>query len=289
MPEIVPRLIAEFAITPEEAEALLPSGRQSTLLNRAHWARTFMGKAGLIASPKRGVYEITAEGRKLLSENPSRIDMNLLWDRYPAYREWREKSAGDADVSTEVVSERLDTGLTVPAVTPDDLIARAFAEINAALTEEVLGLLHSVTPQRFEQVVIDLLGAMGYGGGRADMAERLGRSGDGGIDGVIKEDRLGLDMVYIQAKRYAPENKVGRPAVQGFVGSLTGEGATKGVFVTTSDFSREARDYAARVPQKIVLLNGTDLARLMIEQEIGVRARATFVRRSIDEDYFGEG
>ena len=146
----------------------------------------------------------------------------------------------------------------------------------------------TVSPKQFEQLIVDLLLAMGYGGGDRTMGERIGRSGDGGIDGVINEDALGLDAVYIQAKRNSPDNRIGRPTLQAFVGSLTGEGATKGVFVTTSDFSREARDYLNRVQHRIVLINGERLARLMIQHEVGVRARKTYVLRSVDEDYFTE-
>lgn len=172
--------------------------------------------------------------------------------------------------------------------TPEATLQSAISEIDDALVTEILSAIQGMNPTKFEQLIVDLLVKMDYGGGDRTMGSRIGKSGDGGIDGVVNEDALGLDAVYIQAKRYAPENKVGRPALQAFVGSLTGEGATKGVFVTTSDFSREAREYVDRVQHRIVLINGDRLARLMINYEVGVRARQTYVLRSIDEDYFAE-
>jgi restriction system protein len=156
------------------------------------------------------------------------------------------------------------------------------------LSREVIEAVLSLSPARFEQLVVDLLLAMGYGGGDLERGLQTSLSGDGGIDGIINEDELGLDAVYVQAKRYAVDNKVGRPALNAFVGSLTGEGATKGVFVTTSDFSRDAMEYVARVQQRIVLINGDRLARLMIKHEVGVRPRKTYVLRSVDEDYFSD-
>jgi len=173
--------------------------------------------------------------------------------------------------------------------TPDEIINAAHAEIESALTADLLTAIQTMTPKQFEQLIVDLLIAMGYGGGDRTMGERIGKSGDGGIDGLIHEDKLGLDAVYIQAKRYAPGSNVGRPALQAFVGSLTGEGANKGVFVTPSDFSKDARDYLNKVQHRIVLINGETLARLMIRHEVGVRARRTYVVRSVDEDYFTEG
>jgi restriction system protein len=182
-----------------------------------------------------------------------------------------------------VVDEVFYDGLT-----PDDAITQAYQSIDAALRENLLAEVLDLSPTRFEQLIVDLLLAMGYGGGDREMGRALGKSGDGGIDGVINEDKLGLDAVYIQAKRYAPENTVGRPAIQSFIGSLTGEGATKGVFVTTSSYSKEARAYVDRIAQRVVLIDGDRLARLMISHDVGVRIRHTYHIRSIDEDYFTE-
>jgi restriction system protein len=279
---MLPVLRAEFAITDAEAEELIPSGRLTTLQSRAHWARTYLAKAGLLTSPKRNRHVITDAGRQLLASGVTRIDMKTL-EQFPAYRAWREQEGQPASDLTVAVSQDVPSAKVLP---PDERIEREFVIIEAALADELLSAVHGMTPKQFEQLIVDLLLAMGYGGGDRSMGERIGRSGDGGIDGIIDEDALGLDAVYVQAKRYAPDSKVGRPALQAFVGSLTGEGANKGVFVTTSDFSREARDYLTRVQHRIVLINGERLARLMIQHEVGVRARRTFTLRTVDEDYF---
>ncbi|WP_347266929.1 restriction endonuclease [Paracoccus sp. (in: a-proteobacteria)] len=173
--------------------------------------------------------------------------------------------------------------------TPSDLIDFAYRQLDVALAEDLLDQVLTLSPTRFERLIVDLLVAMGYGDGRAEMGQALGRSGDGGIDGVVNEDKLGLDAVYIQAKRYAPENVVGRPALQAFIGSMTGESASKGVFVTTSAFSREARDYVRRVQQRVVLIDGARLARLMIDHGVGVRIDKSYVLRSIDANFFDMG
>jgi restriction system protein len=282
--DVLPALRTEFAITDEEAEQLIPSGRLTTLQSRAHWARTYLAKAGLLVSPRRNQHEITESGRKLLASGVSRIDMKTL-EQFPAYVAWREKEGAPAakGEALEVVVDQ-----TAQVRTPDERIRHDFNLVEAALSEDLLSAVQSMTPKQFEQLIVDLLLKMGYGGGDQSMGERIGKSGDGGIDGIINEDALGLDAVYVQAKRYAPDSKVGRPALQAFVGSLTGEGANKGVFVTTSDFSREAKDYLNKVQHRIVLINGERLARLMIQHEVGVRARQTYVLRSVDEDYFSD-
>ncbi len=278
--DCLPSLKTEFGISDEEARQLIPSGRITVLQSRAHWARTYLAKAGLLQSPKRNLHVVTDRGRQLLATNPQRIDNKLL-DQFAGFNEWR--AAG----STGPLPVAEPASTVDDSQTPEEAIASAHAILNAALRDELLGLLAEITPQQFERLILDLLAAMGYGGG--DLANGLmtKATGDGGIDGIINEDALGLDAVYIQAKRYAPDNKVSRPDIQRFVGSLTGEGATKGVFVTTSDFSREARDYLIRVQHRIVLINGQMLARLMVEHGVGVRARSSYVIKGIDEDYFG--
>ena len=282
--EVLPVLRAEFSITDEEAEELLPSGRITRLQSRAHWARTYLSKAGLLTSPSRNRHVITAAGRDLLASGVTRIDMKAL-EQFPAYVLWKDKeaTAETSPAQTTMLAEE-----TAAVQTPEERIERDFAHIEASLSEDLLSAVQAMTPKQFEQLIVDLLLKMGYGGGDRSMGERIGKSGDGGIDGIINEDALGLDAVYVQAKRYAPDSKVGRPALQAFVGSLTGEGANKGVFVTTSDFSREARDYLNKVQHRIVLINGERLARLMIQHEVGVRARRTYVIRSVDEDYFAD-
>ncbi|WP_299007626.1 restriction endonuclease [uncultured Caulobacter sp.] len=277
--ECVPRLKEQFGISDEEARELIPSGRITVLQSRAHWARTYLSKAGLLHSPKRNLHVVTDRGLQLLATNPERIDNKAL-DVFEDFRAWRkaESVGGEVTGSPSLVID--------DSQTPEEAIASAHAMLSAALRDELLALLQDVSPQQFERLILDLLAAMGYGGG--DLANGLmtKATGDNGIDGIINEDALGLDAVYIQAKRYAPENKVSRPDIQRFVGSLTGEGANKGVFVTTSDFSREAREYLIRVQHRIVLINGATLAKLMIQHGVGVRARSTYVISSVDEDYF---
>jgi restriction system protein len=277
--ECVPRLKQEFHITDDEARELIPSGRITVLQSRAHWARTYLSKAGLLHSPKRNLHVVTERGRQLLAGNPERLD-NAALDAFEDFRSWRRSSSSEAEVSAMPAPHAEDSQ------TPEEAIASAHGVLNAALRDELLGLLQEVSAQQFERLILDLLVAMGYGGGDLANGRMTKATGDNGIDGIINEDALGLDAVYVQAKRYAPENKVSRPDIQRFVGSLTGEGANKGVFVTTSDFSREAREYLIRVQHRIVLINGSTLAKLMIQHGVGVRARATYVISSVDEDYF---
>jgi restriction system protein len=268
--ECLPILRKTFDINDEEAAELLPSGQMTFLRNRAGWARTYLAKAGLLSSPRRGIHKITDLGLKVLAERPQRIDGKYL-DRFPAFAEWRQ-TYKSAETDSPVRPIRADP-TPVSAVSPDELIQTAFTEIETALVDDLLDRLHAMHPVRFERLILDLLKAMGYGAGSFGKHEMTKTSGDGGIDGIIHEDALGLDAVYIQAKRYQADSKVGRPAIQQFIGSLTGEGATKGVFVTTSDFSTEARGYLTKVQHRVVLIGGTELARLMIRHGVGVRDR----------------
>lgn len=284
--DTLPRLKVAFEIRDEDAEELLPSGRTTVLSSRAHWARTYLAGAGCLTSPKRNVHAITERGRGLLASHAGPISNEVL-SRFPDFVAWLDR-ARRRENGVEP-GKPIEPAVPAARATPDDQIETAFMAIEQALVGDLLSAIQSMSPTRFEQLIVDLLVRMGYGGGDPTMGERLGRSGDGGIDGVINEDALGLDAVYVQAKRYAPDNRIGRPALQAFVGSLTGEGATKGVFVTTSDFSREARDYLNRVQHRIVLIDGERLARLLIQHEVGVRARKTYVLRSVDEDRFIEG
>jgi restriction system protein len=279
--DVLPSLQAEFGVTEQEAEELLPSGRVTTLQSRAHWARTYLSKAGLLSSPNRNRHVITDVGKKLLSTNPIRIDMKTL-EQFPAYLAWREKEHPSSVVPRSTPLADLNPS----SETPEERMERDFTFIESSLTDDLLAAVQAMTPARFERLILDLLTKMGYGAGNLANSQMTKASGDGGIDGIINEDALGLDAVYIQAKRYAPDSKVGRPALQAFVGSLTGEGANKGVFVTTSDFSKEAKDYLNKVQHRIVLINGERLARLMIQYEVGVRALKTYALRSVDEGYF---
>ena len=264
---------------------LLPSGRQRVLHNRIHWAKFFMSRAGLISSPGRGLFVATEEGRKLLATNPDQINVALLM-KQPSFREFykseREPAADNADVVLD--SKAAKSGST----TPEEQIEAAHQAVQSALRADLLDRIAQNAPSFFERLIVDLLVAMGYGGSRKNAATQLGRSGDGGVDGVIKEDQLGLDRVYVQAKRFGKGNAVGRPEVQGFVGSLVGLGATKGVFVTTSTFSPQARDYVQHLPQRIILIDGQSLADLMIEHGVGVRTSRAIEFKRLDEDFFSE-
>lgn len=275
------RIAADLRLSPDEREELLPSGRQRLLHNRIHWAKFYMSKAGLVASPKRGRFIATDAGRALLASNPARVGVNELKD-YEGFREFYSgQKSSDDDVGPVAIAPSVETG------TPEEQIETAYQAVQLALRAELLERIVQNSPAFFEQLIVDLLIAMGYGGSYKNAATQLGRSGDGGVDGVINEDRLGLDRVYVQAKRYA-ETTVGRPDVQAFVGSLVGHGATKGVFVTTSTFSGQARDYVKHLAQRVILIDGERLTDLMIEYGVGVRVSRRIEFKRLDEDFFSD-
>jgi len=285
----VPRIKEQFDITDDEAAELIPSGRTTVLQSRTHWARTYLAKAGLLSSPKRNRHVITDLGRKVLASNPEAID-NAYLAQFDVFTDWLERSreaarGGEGQPPTQT---EFDVSPIDERQTPEDAMDAASGLLNAALRDELLAILHQMSPQRFERVILDLLSAMGYGGGDLSRSMTTKATGDGGIDGIIHEDALGLDAVYIQAKRYDVKSNIGRPDIQRFIGSLTGEGATKGVFVTTSDFSRDAVDYLLKVQHRVVLINGQRLARLLIQHRVGVRTRQTYLVQSVDEDYFSD-
>jgi len=281
---VAERIANDLGLTEAERNELLPSGRQRILHNRIHWAKFYMSKAGLIASPARGRFMATEKGKALLSTSPERIDVALLM-REPEFREFYRSEGAALEENGSLVTP---PGASSPQTTPEEQIDAAYASLQAALRDELLQRILSNSPAFFEQLIVDLLVAMGYGGSHKDAAAQLGRSGDGGVDGIVNEDRLGLDRIYVQAKRYGPGNPVGRPDVNGFVGSLVGLGATKGVFVTTSTFSQPARDYVRHLAQRVILIDGQELADLMIEHGVGVRSYRTVEFKRLDEDFFGE-
>ncbi|WKL22629.1 restriction endonuclease [Agrobacterium tumefaciens] len=287
VPEAADKLADQLGLSVEEREEMLPSGRQRLLHNRLHWAKFYMTRAGLIDSPARGRFLASELGRKLLGTNPASINVDTL-KAYPAFVEFYASSksgSGSPDATANGTGDTIDAATSA---TPEEQIDAAQALLNQALKADLLQRILAQSPTFFERAIVDLLVGMGYGGSHEDAARRLGKTGDGGIDGVIDEDRLGLDRIYVQAKRYAPHVGVGRPEVQGFVGSLVGFGATKGVFVTTSSFSTPATDFVRHLPQRIVLIDGDRLADLMIEHGVGVRvARMVEVKR-LDEDFFVE-
>jgi restriction system protein len=271
-----------FQLTPEEQEQLLPSGQQAVFSNRVGWARTYLKEAGLIAAPRRGVVRITSEGQRILQENPGRIDQQLL-ERYPSFTEFRERTGTRRrGASTETVEATQDE-----LATPEETLDGAYRQIRTALAEQLLERLIACTPQFFEKAVLDLLLAMGYGGVTGG-GSLTSAGSDQGIDGVIKEDKLGLDVVCIQAKRYT-ENTVGRPAVQAFVGSMDYHRAKKGVMLTTSQFSSQAFDFLKHIEaKKVVLIGGKELAELMIDHGIGVVTQKTYSLCEVSDDYFDQ-
>ncbi|MDP3425451.1 MAG: restriction endonuclease [Burkholderiaceae bacterium] len=265
----------QFSLTEEEMRVLLPSGGAPLFYNRLAWAKTHLKKAGLVAQTKRGVFRITAVGKELLQNPPGRIDMAYL-QRYSSYA----RSASTAvETPAEVVASAAEA-------TPDEIMEAAHARSLAALADEVLDRVKSCPPEFFERLVVRLLIQMGYGGSKAEAGRAVGKSGDGGIDGIINEDRLGLDAIYLQAKRW--EGVVGRPEIMKFVGALAGQRATKGVFITTSWFTQEAKDYAASSQYKVVLIDGARLSDLMIEHNLGVSVVASYHLKRIDSDFFAD-
>lgn len=279
----------QLKLTPEERNQLLPSGKQPIFANRVHWARTYLDKAGAIKWTRRSHFEITERGSKLLAENPTRINAQVL-KQFPEFIAFQapKPSAGveEVEASTTDVS---NIDFTESSVTPEEAVQQAETQILESLKGQLLNRIWELSPSFFERLVVDLIVAMGYGGSRANVVQRLGKSGDEGIDGVVNEDPLGLDVVYIQAKRYAADNTIGRERIQQFAGALVGQGASKGVFVTTSSFSRGAIEYALKVPQRIILIDGKELARLMVQYGVGVRIERTVELKRIDLDYFDEG
>lgn len=284
VPEVAERIADDFALTGEEREEMLPSGRQRVLHNRVHWAKFYMSKAGLIDSPARGRFKASEAGKAFLATNPERLDTQSLLD-IASFKEFYDSSrAGRNDTDpASAVPETISADAT-----PEEQIEDAYRSLHAALRADLLERIRENSPSFFEKLIVDLLVAMGYGGSHRNAAEQLGRSGDGGVDGVINEDRLGLDRIYVQAKRYADENTVSRPDIQKFVGSLVGFGATKGVFVTASKFSSGALDYAKNLPQRVILIDGDRLADLMIEYGVGTRPHRTIQVQRLDEDFFAE-
>lgn len=282
--ETVAALARQFNLTDDEIHQLLPSGKQTIFSNRVHWARTYLDKAGAIKATRRAHFAITDRGKKLLAEHPERIDVRVLrqFPELVAFMAPKVSNEGEAKV------EAPDVDLPQTTITPEEGIQQAESQILNNLRSEILERLGELSPVFFERLVVDLIVAMGYGGSRNSVAERIGKSGDEGIDGIVNEDPLGLDVVYLQAKRYATDNTIGRERIQQFAGALVGQGASKGVFVTTSSFSKGAIEYANRVPQKIILIDGEELTRLMVQYGVGVRVERKVEIKRIDLDYFDE-
>jgi restriction system protein len=271
-----------FKLSDDERQQTLPSGRKRVVYDRVNWARYYLLRAGLVEFPKRGLTRITSRGLNVLTSNPVRIDDGFL-SQYAEFAEFKERkvSVRDKKPADDCHAPGPDKKLT-----PEETLQYAFREMTEHLVQDLLHRLMACSPSFFEEVVVDLLVKMGYGGSREDAAQVLGKSGDEGVDGSIKEDPLGLDFIYVQAKRWVA--KVGRPDLHKFVGALHGQNARKGVFITTSEFTTEAESYAAGVATKIVLIDGNHLASLMIRYNVGVSTTNVYELKRIDSDYFGE-
>lgn len=279
--ELIENLALEFKLTDEERKELLASGNQPIFDNRVGWAKTYLKKAGLIDSPSRATFVITELGLKVLEKNPERIDAKYL-RQFPSFLEFLHPD------KNEVESE--ETGLSQETLsrTPEENLDKAYQQLRKSLASELLNKVIDLSPAFFERLVIDLLVKMGYGGSIKDAGKAIGKSGDEGIDGTIKEDKLGLDIIYVQAKRWKPGNVVGRPEIHKFVGALAGQGAKKGIFITTSSFTKEAVEYTPKNETKIVLIDGERLAQHMIDYNIGCSIQQIYELKRIDSDYFDE-
>lgn len=276
---VAARLAHEFGLTREEERELLPSGKQTVFLNRVGWARTYVKKAGLVEGWARGQLRITEEGTRVLAQNPERLD-NAFLMRYPTFSEW----AGYKPPTRPPGKQQSVQATVADELTPEERLESSHQTLRDALARDLLLRVKQSPPDFFERLVVDLLVAMGYGGSRTDAGEAIGRSGDEGIDGIINEDRLGLDVVYVQAKRW--DRTVGRPEVQAFAGSLEGQRAQKGVMITTSAFSPDARQFVKQIGKKIVLIDGHELADYMIDFGVGVNTTRVYELKEIDESYF---
>jgi restriction system protein len=279
---VVESLADELKLSDDERAQLLPSGKQTIFSNRVHWAKSYLSKAQLVELTRRGHFTITSLGQSVLKQNPVGIDNRFL-EQFEGFRQFRER-ANEGDTDAAVIQTAAVEDLRQ---TPDEIMRAAHQQINSALGQDLLDRVRNAPPDFFERLIVNLLLSMGYGGSRADKAGRtLGRSGDDGVDGVIDQDALGLDRVYIQAKRYAAGNSIGSGAIRDFFGSLDRHKASKGLFVTTSTFSPSARETAEFLSKRIVLMDGLQLAALMVQQNVGCRVEDTLYIKKLDEEFF---
>lgn len=276
--ETIEILAKQFNLTDQERIELLPSGRQARFDNRAGWAVTYLRKAGLLANFGRGKFKITSRGLDVLKSPPSLIDIKFLnqYDEFALFRTRKEKDQTHDEIAIEGFQ------------TPEENMESAYQSLRQTLSSELLASIKNCSPVFFERLVVDVLVKMGYGGTRLEAGKAIGKSGDEGIDGIINEDRLGLDVIYIQAKKWDKENPVSRPEIQKFAGALSGQHAKKGIFITTSSFTKEARDFASRIDSKIILIDGETLSQFMIDYNVGVNLVAQYEIKRLDSDYFEE-
>ena len=262
--EAVKFLAVQYKLTEEERKVMLPSGQQTVFFNRVGWARTYMKKAGLLEAPKRGIFKITQRGKHVLLNNPTQIDNKIL-SQFDEFKEFKAKRI-KKDENVEDIFEQVGT--------PEEAFENSYENLRSELATEILQHLKKCDPSLFEKIVIEVLVKMGYGGSLRDAGKAIGKIGDEGIDGIIKEDRLGLDIIYIQAKRWG--NTIGRPDIQKFAGGYKGQRAKKGIFMTTASFSKEAIDFASKIESKIILIDGEQLADYMIDFNVGVTTFSTY-------------
>lgn len=274
--EAIKFLADQFNLSQDERKELLPSGQQEVFVNRVGWARTYLKKSGLLEAPRRGIIKINARGKKILDSNPNEINNKLLsqFDEFKQFKTRRRKQNNDQDE------------IAVQIKTPEEAFESAYENLRNELANDILDHLKKCDPSLFEKIVIEVLVKMGYGGTLRDAGKAIGKSGDEGIDGIIKEDRLGLDIIYVQAKRW--DGNIGRPEIQKFAGALQGQRAKKGIFITTSNFSKDAIDFVSKIDSKIILIDGEQLSEYMIDFNVGVTTTSTYELKKIDSDYFLE-
>ena len=277
MRDVTDTLADQLGVTEEERKELLPSGAAPIFYNRTAWAKTYLKKAGLIDSPKQGIVLITQRGLDVLNSNPDFIDVKFL-KQFSEFIEFQTSKKEDDSSSSDTAEDNSQT--------PEEALETAYQKIRKSVALDLINKVLTLSPSFFEKLVVELVVKMGYGGSIKDAGKAIGKSGDEGIDGTIKEDKLGLDIIYIQAKRWQPGNIVGRPELQKFVGALAGQGAKKGIFITTSSFSRDAIDYSPKNETKIVLIDGEQLAQYMIDYNLGVATVNNYEVKRIDNDYF---
>ncbi|MDR2057467.1 MAG: restriction endonuclease [Dysgonamonadaceae bacterium] len=282
--ELLNLIAPKFNVTEDEKKELLPSGKDYVFRNRIGWAKIHMKKAGLIDNFKRGYYRITERGIDVLKQNPALINISYL-NQFKEFAEFRNAKKETDQDNLEI--EKIEPEL-LNTQTPEELLEESYQSIRKELAQDILERILKLSPSFFERLVVELLVKMGYGGSMQDAGRAIGKSGDEGIDGVIKEDKLGLDIIYIQAKRWQPGNIVGRPEIHKFIGALVGQGAKKGIFITTSSFTKDAVNFIPRNETKVVLIDGIRLSQLMIDYSLGVTLQHSYEIKKIDSDYFEE-
>ena len=283
--ELIKTLSDKFNLTDEERNELLPSGNQEVINNRVGWARTYLKKANLLTSPRRATFKITEQGIQVLNKKPTKIDVKFL-QGLDNFKKWQisyqtnYQNKKESELIEENIAE-IEQGKT-----PEELLDYSFQKLKDELAVELIDKIKSCSPVFFERLVVDLLIKMGYGGSRKEAGQIIGKSGDGGIDGIIKEDKLGLDTIYVQAKKW--ENTVPVGQVRDFAGSLLSKKAKKGIFISTSNYPKGAYEFVSSIEPRIVLIDGKELAELMIQHNVGMATKSIYELKKLDLDYFEE-